>query len=304
MLAASSAIRKGIEATSGGPVELTDPERDSTGRDREASAVSPAGSVALTRMTCAPGDKSSVTFVAVPRGVDGPPSTLTAYSTTTESVSRFGHEIETGVVVTFARGDTKTNVGFDFSTSSSATRTVSILPAPSTEENSRTCLPSSDRLNGPVYGIQMPPSRRYCVDRTPLKPSVGLSVTDTFETYQPWSPSTPVNEAVVDGGVVSTETIADRTVSCRPARSVAKNSRKCRPSPSPNGPLYVCHDPLSTRYVMLATPLVASVAASEIVTLEMYQPSSPTVPVGVIVDWGGIVSVEMFLRAAGSAFPA
>src|SRR2546422_3836202 len=221
MLAAASAIRKGIEATSGGPVELTDPEPDSTWRDREASAVSPAGSVALTRMTCGPGDKSRVTFVAFPREVNGPPSTLTAYSTTSESLSRFVHEIETGMVVTFARGETKTNVGFDFSTSSSATRTVSPLPARSTEEKSRTCLPSSDRTNGPVYGIHRPPSRRYCVDRTPLKPSVGLSVTDTFEIYQLWSPSTPVNEAVGDGGVAATETLADRTVSSRPARSVA-----------------------------------------------------------------------------------
>src|SRR3989442_3958351 len=245
MLAASSAIRKGMEATSGGPVELTDPDPDSTWRDREASAVSPAGSVALTWMTCAPGDKSSVTFVAVPRGVNGPPSPLTAYSPTSESLSRFVHEIETGVVVTFARGETKTNIGFDFSTSSSAARTGSPLPARSTEKTSRTCLPSSERTNGPVYGIHRPPSRRYCVDCTPLKPSVGLSVMDTFETYHPWSPSTPVNEAVVDGGVVSTETFANRVVSCRPARSVAKNSRKCRPSPSPNGPVYVCHDPLS-----------------------------------------------------------
>src|SRR5438445_3257334 len=150
-------------------------------------------------MTCGPGDKSRVTFVAFPREVNGPPSTLTAYSTTSESLSRFVHEIETGVVVTFARGDTKTNVGFDFSTSSSATRTVSPLPARSTAENSRTCLPSSERTTGPVYGIHGPPSRRYCVDRTPLKPSAGLSVTDTFEIYQLWSPSTPVNEAVVDG---------------------------------------------------------------------------------------------------------
>src|SRR3989441_10737394 len=230
-------------------------------------------------MTCGPTERWSVTFVAVPRGVNGPPSTLTAYSTTSESLSRFVHEIETGVVVTFARRETKTNIGFDFSTSSSAARTGSPLPARSTEENSRTCVPSSERRNGPVYGIHMPPSRRYCVDHTPLRPSVGLSVTDTFDTYQPWSPSTPVNEAAVDGGVVSTETIADRTVSCRPARSVAKNSRKCRPSPSPNGPLYVCHDPLSTRYATRASPLVASVAAREVVTLEMYQPSSPTVPV-------------------------
>src|SRR2546428_12780789 len=159
--------------------------------------------------------------MAFPREVNGPPSTLTAYSTTPESLSRFLHEIETGEVVTFARGETKTNVGFDFSTSSSAARTVSQLPARSTEEKSRTCLPSSDRTNGPVYGIHRPPSRRYCVDRTPLTPSVGLSVTDTFETYQSWSPSTPVKEAVVDGDVVSTKTLADRTVSSRPARSVA-----------------------------------------------------------------------------------
>src|SRR3989441_5131693 len=258
MLAASRAIRKGTDATSGGPDEPTEPEPDSTSRDREASAVSPAGSVALTRMMCGPGDKLSVTFVAVLRGVNGPPSTLTAYSTTPESLSRFLHEIETGEVVTFARGKTKTNIGLDFSTSSSAARTGSPLPARSTEENSRTCVPSSERRNGPVYGIHMPPSRRYCVDHTPLRPSVGLSVTDTFDTYQPWSPSTPVNEAAVDGGVVSTETLADRTVSCRPARSVAKNSRECRPSPSPNAPACVCHEPLSTRYVTRATPLVAS----------------------------------------------
>src|SRR5437899_1409544 len=247
MLATSRAIRKGTDAPRGGPDEPTEPEPDPTWRDRDASALSPAGSVALTRMTCAPGDKSSVTFVAVPRGVNGPPSTLTAYSTTSESLSRLVHEIETGVVVTFARGETKTNIGFDFSTSSSAARTGSPLPARSTEKTSRTCLPSSERTNGPPYGIHMPPSRRYCVDRTPLRPSVGLSVTDTFDTYQPWSPSTPVNEAVVDGGVVSTKTLADRTVSSRPARSVAKNSRKCRPSPSPNGPVCVCHDPLSRR---------------------------------------------------------
>src|SRR5256712_2686444 len=221
MLAASSAIRKGIEATSGGPIELTDPEPDSTWRDREASAVSPAGSVALTRMTCAPGDKSRVTFMAFPREVNGPPSTLTAYSTTSESLSRFIHEIETGVVVTFARGERKTNIGFDFSTSSSAARTGSPLPARSTERTSRTCLPSSERTNGPPYGIHMPPSRRYCVDRIPLKPSAGLSVTDTLETYHPWSPSTPMREAVVDGDVVSTQPLADGTGSSRPARSVA-----------------------------------------------------------------------------------
>src|SRR3989475_8821965 len=160
MLAASSAISKGIEATSGGPVELTDPEPDSTWRDRDASAVSPARSVALTRMTCGPGDKSRVTFVAFPRAVNGPPSTLTAYSTTSESLSRLVHEIETGVVVTFARGETKTNIGFDFSTSSSAARTGSPLPARSTEENSRTCLPPSERTNGPPHGIDWPPSTR------------------------------------------------------------------------------------------------------------------------------------------------
>src|SRR5438309_9391237 len=107
-------------------------------------------------MRCGPGDKSSVTFVAFPRDVNGPPSTLTAYSTTSESLSRFVHEIETGVVVTFARRETKTNIGFDFSTSSSAARTGSPLPARSTEENSRTCVPSSERRNGPVYGHQMP----------------------------------------------------------------------------------------------------------------------------------------------------
>src|SRR2546422_2591461 len=258
MLATSRAIRKGTDAPRGGPDEPTEPEPDSTWKDRDASAVSPARSVALTRMKCGPTDKCSVTFVAFPRDVNGPPSTLTAYSTTSESLSRLVHEIETGVVVTFARGETKTNVGFDFSTSNSAAWTVSPLPARSTEENSRTCLPSSERTTGPVYGIHRPPSRRYCVDRTPLKPSVGLSVTDTFEIYQPWSPSTPVNEAVVDAGVVSTETLADRTVSCRPARAVAKNSRKSRPPPSPNGPLYICHEPLSTRYVTRASPLVAS----------------------------------------------
>src|SRR2546428_4747657 len=185
--------------------------------------------------------------MAFPREVNGPPSTLTAYSTTSESLSRFIHEIETGVVVTFARGERKTNIGFDFSTSSSAARTGSPLPARSTERTSRTCLPSSERTNGPPYGIHMPPSRRYCVDRTPLKPSAGLSVTDTLETYHPWSPSTPMNVAVVDGGVVSTETLADPVVSRRPARSSAKDSRKWRPSPSPNGPVYVFHDPLSRR---------------------------------------------------------
>src|SRR2546425_4587650 len=172
--------------------------------------------------------------MAFPREVNGPPSTLTAYSTTSESLSRFVHEIETGVVVTFARGETKTNIGFDFSTSNSAAWTVSPLPARSTEENSRTCLPSSARTNGPVYGIHMPPSRRYCVDRTPLTPSVGLSVTDTFETYQPWSPSTPVNEAAVDGGVVSTGTVAGRTGSCRAPGSVAKKCREWRPPPDPD----------------------------------------------------------------------
>src|SRR2546425_607878 len=247
MLATSRTIRKETDATSGGPDEPTEPEPDSTWRDRDASAMSPAWSVALTRMACGPGDKSSVTFVASPRNVKGPPSTLTAYSMTPESLSRFLHEIETGEVVTFARGKTKTNIGLDVSTSTSAARTVSPLPARSTEENSRTCLPSSARTNGPVYGIQRPPSRRYCVDRTPLKPSAGLSVMDTFETYHSWSPSTPVKEAVVDGDVVSTKTLADLRGSCRPARSVAKNSRKCRPSPSPNGPVYVCHEPLSRR---------------------------------------------------------
>src|SRR2546422_10048310 len=134
MLAASRAIRKGTDATSGGPDEPTEPEPDSTSRDREASAVSPAGSVALTRMMCGPGDKLSVTFVAVLRGVNGPPSTLTAYSTTPESLSRFLHEIETGEVLTFARGDTKTNARFDFSTSSSPAWPVPPVAARSTAE--------------------------------------------------------------------------------------------------------------------------------------------------------------------------
>src|SRR2546428_8663875 len=284
MLATSRTIRKETDATSGGPDEPTEPEPDSTWRDRDASAMSPAWSVALTRMACGPGDKSSVTFVASPRNVKGPPSTLTAYSMTPESLSRFLHEIETGEVVTFARGKTKTNIGLDVSTSTSAARTVSPLPARSTDENSRTCLPSSERTNGPVYGIHMPPSRRYCVDRTPLKPSVGLSVTDTFEMYQPWSPSAPANSAMVTGAVVSIAILTEWAASTLPAMSVAKYWSVCRPSVRENGIPYVCHDPLSTRYVMLATPLVASVAAREVVTLEMYQPSSPAVPVRVIVD--------------------
>src|SRR5207245_9121623 len=107
----------------------TEPEPDSTSEDRAAPAVTPARSVALARRKCGPTDKCSVTFVAFPRDVNGRPSTLTAYSTTPESLSRLVHEIETGVVVTFARGDTKTNVGFDFSTSSSAAWTISPLPA-------------------------------------------------------------------------------------------------------------------------------------------------------------------------------
>src|SRR5207244_4025268 len=144
MLATSRAIRKGTDAPRGGPDEPTEPEPDPTWRDRDASAMSPAGSVALTRMTCGPSDKSSVTFVASPRDVKGLPSTLTAYSTTSESLSRFVHEIETGV-----------------------------------------------------------------------------GVTDTFETYQPWSPSTPVKEAAVDGGVVSIRMASVWRGSMWPAKSVA-----------------------------------------------------------------------------------
>src|SRR2546425_1018394 len=236
MLATSRAIRKGTDAPRGGPDEPTEPEPNSTRRERDASAVSPARSVALTRMTCGPGDKSRVTFVAFPREVNGPPSTLTAYSTTSESLSRFVHEIETGEVVTFARGKTKTNIGFDFSRSSSATRTASRLPARSTEENSRTCLPSSERTTGPVYGIHRPPSRRYCVDRTPLKPSAGLSVMDTLVTYQPSSPSVPEMAPELPGAVVSIQMATDWIVSALPARSVAKKSRRWRPSPRVKGP--------------------------------------------------------------------
>src|SRR2546426_6331248 len=145
---------------------------------------------------------------------------------------------------------------------------------------------------------------RYERFPTPLVASVAFREIVTFEVYQPLSPRWPASSAMVTGGVVSIAILTEWRASTLPAMSVAKYWSVCRPSVRENGIPYVCQDPLSTRYVMLATPLVASVAASEIVTLEMYQPSSPTVPVRVIVDWGGIVSIEILLEVAGSAFPA
>src|SRR2546425_727141 len=145
---------------------------------------------------------------------------------------------------------------------------------------------------------------RYERVATPLVEPDAFSVTVTFEVYQPLSPRWPASSAVVTGAVVSIAILTEWMASMLPAMSVAKYWSVCRPSVRENGIPYVCHDPLSTRYVMLATPLVASVAAREVVTLEMYQPSSPSVPVRVIVDWGGIVSIEIFLEVAGSAFPA
>ena len=71
---------------------------------------------------------------------------------------------------------------------------------------------------------------------TPLGMSEALRATETLVTYQPSSPSVPEMAPELAGAVVSIEMATDWIVSELPARSVAKKSRRWRPSPRVKGP--------------------------------------------------------------------
>src|SRR5438132_7078619 len=112
---------------------------------------------------------------------------------------------------------------------------------------------------------------------TPLVASVALRYTVTAETNQPLLPGVPDSDAVVTGATVSTFTVRDFVVSVSPALSVALYSTRCTPSPGTRGTEYVCDTIPSTRYEMLATPLVSSDAFSTVVARVADQPSFPAV---------------------------
>src|SRR5207245_4140075 len=126
----------------------------------------------------------------------------------------------------------------------------------------------------------------------PLAASSAANVIVTFDVYQPLLPGVPVSEAVLAGGGVSIAAVNAPIELVRPAWSVAKYCTKWCPSPSWNGASYGCHDPLSTRSVSEAIPLVASEAARVTLTPETYQPFSPIMPAIPAVLCGTVVSTD------------
>jgi hypothetical protein len=143
----------------------------------------------------------------------------------------------------------------------------STLPATSVEENVTVCDPSADTVNGAVYVCEAPPSIAYVVLAMPEVESLGVNVTVTPLTYQPFEPAVPARLAVVTGPVASILNATDFVDSTLPAASVEKNVTVCDPSaPTLKGAAYVCDAPPSIAYVVAPTPDVPSVADSVTVT--------------------------------------
>src|SRR2546421_11411797 len=113
---------------------------------------------------------------------------------------------------------------------------------------------------------------------TPPVPSEAVSVTDTDEVYQPFAPTVPETEAVVIGAIVLIWIVIVCVGSPIPAASVAKYSKAYSPLVRTKAPVYASQGPLSVRYEICATPLVASEALRETVTLDRYHPLSPRDP--------------------------
>src|SRR6266480_8121636 len=110
--------------------------------------------------------------------------------------------------------------------------------------------------------------------------------------YQPFAPTVPEAEAVVIGATVLIRIVVVCPGSTSPAASVAKYSRVYSPSVRTKEPSYTSHEPLSSRYEICATPLVASDALRETVTFDRYHPLSPRDPSSTAELTGVVVSTR------------
>src|SRR5437016_14178035 len=135
----------------------------------------------------------------------------------------------------------------------------STSPAASSAKYSRVYSPSV-RTKDPPYTSHEPLSSRYEIRATPLVASEALREIVTFDRYHPLSPNDPCSPAELTGVVVSTRTLTDRSISRLPARSVARNPRTCRPSPSVTARSFATQGPPSSRYSMVPTQLGTVVA--------------------------------------------
>src|SRR5256885_8678335 len=157
---------------------------------------------------------------------------------------------------------------------------------------------------GPEYTVHDPPSNRYTISETPPSRSEAFSVTDTDEMYQPFAPTVPETEAVVTGAIVLMRIVVVCVGSTSPAASVAEYSRVYSPSVRTKGPSYTSHEPLSSRYEICATPLVASEALRESVTFDRYHRLSPNDPCSTAELTGVVVSTRTLTDRSSSLFPA
>src|SRR5438309_646831 len=139
---------------------------------------------------------------------------------------------------------------------------------------------------------------------TPPVPSEAVSVTNTDEVYQPFSPTVPETEAVVIGAIVLIWIVIVCVGSPIPAASVAKYSKAYCPFVRTKASVYASQGPLSVRYEICATPLVASDALRETVTLDRYHPLSPSDPSRRAELTGGVVSTRTVTDRSTSMFPA
>src|SRR5688500_15708921 len=128
--------------------------------------------------------------------------------------------------------------GSAVSIESSSDRTVSTLPALSTDRASSTWTPCAATVKGPAYVVHAPLPMRYSVRATPDPASVADSVTFGAVVNQPALPSglagavvTVVTGAVVSTGGPSTVTAIVCCASTLPATSVERNPTVCSPAP-------------------------------------------------------------------------
>src|SRR5256885_16508367 len=122
--------------------------------------------------------------------------------------------------------------------------------------------------------------------------------------YQPFAPTVPETEAVVTGAIVLMRIVVVCVGSTSPAASVAEYSRVYSPSVRTKEPSYTSHEPLSSRYEICATPLVASEALRESVTFDRYHPLSPNDPSSTAELAGGVASTRTLRDRSTSLIPA
>src|SRR5438132_11302496 len=110
--------------------------------------------------------------------------------------------------------------------------------------------------------------------------------------YQPFAPTVPETAAVVIGATVLIRIVVVCVGSASPAASVAKYSRVYSPCVRTREPSYTSQEPLSSRYEICATPLVASEALREMATLARYRPLAPGYPVSTTALTGAVVATS------------